>query len=90
MGGDLEGTVKRETVFEVLRLHGVTIYNDAFNKCQPAYLLVKGDVILSETLDDTLSREMVHYFQHRFNCPIHYFYNPDMMAPAQEPCGKDE
>jgi hypothetical protein len=79
VNGD-EGYVDRAVVIQVLRAHGVDASLIQVEGQPDMMLLVKGDVILSQTMPPALARKKVHYLARTFTIPVHHFYNP-LMAP---------
>jgi hypothetical protein len=73
-----EGDVSKEILISVLRANGVDVSNQEDTGMT---VFAKGDVIEVVNLDPFVRRKMVHWFQRKFNVPIHLFYNPLMIMP---------
>jgi hypothetical protein len=67
------GEVSRAT-FIVLKAHGVGVSD----KGDGVWLLVKQGIIETRFLHNDVSKKTLHYFQRKFDIPIHHFYNPQM------------
>ena len=74
------GKVRRETVIDVLRRHGVAVYPRETGS--DILILCKGDVIEVLLLPPVVERRLLHYLQRKFDVPIHHFFNP-LEAPQR-------
>jgi hypothetical protein len=73
-------TVHRDTVIKVLRAGGVDVSRDG-----DRFTLAKKDVaIQTYVLPLQVERKMLFRFQHRYQIPIHWFFNPEMIPGSTE------
>ena len=71
-----DGYVGRETVIKVLQRCGVAVSEHG---SKDMFILEKGDTVIVEVLGPTVNRQMIHHLSWKFNVPIHYFYNPNVI-----------
>ena len=68
-----DGRLRREIVLGVLRDGGVEVSKKPDGRSK-MYTLAKGDIVLSMSLPDFITRRMVHYLSRKFGIYIHAFY----------------
>ena len=73
------GKVYKKTVVDVLRAHGVGVSMQD-GATDGSMVLAKGEVVETRIIPDEVGKKLLHYFERRFEVPLHHFYNP-LMAP---------
>ena len=80
------GEVDRAVVIVVLKAQGVGVSVCLDDSTGETLTIAKGDRVESQKLPNRVRRRMLHYLQHHYGIPIHYFFHPEMMPPpSKEP-----
>ncbi len=79
------GEVPRDVVLLVLRAHEVDISPQQGNDNPEMCVLAKGGIVESREIPPMVGRRVLQHFKHKFEIPIHHFYNPLMVpTPSDE------
>jgi hypothetical protein len=70
---EFEG-VPRDHVLEVLRQHGVDVFES-----EGTTYLTKNDVHKAFNLPDRLHRRMLHQLSRTFGVPVHFLFRPELL-----------
>lgn len=68
------GIVDRSVVIDVLRRHGVAVYDQEPGSAK--VVLKKGDLMETHEFDESVDRRTLHYLKRKFDIPIHHFFHP--------------
>lgn len=68
------GIVSRAVVIDVLRRHGVAVYDQ--DPGSSKVVLKKGDLMEAHEFPQSVNRRKLHYLKRKFDIPIHHFFHP--------------